>query len=81
MQLFSADPAIFKKKINFFFAVENKEKPPSKVAYYRPEFSIAQNQPKSQFPLKLLTAQLLYNDFGFSRLGIRTCQTETSLKV
>ena len=37
MQLFSADPTMFSKKINVFFAHENMKKLCSKVAHNRPQ--------------------------------------------
>ena len=55
MQLFSADPTMFSKKINVFFAHENMKKLCSKVAHNRPQTFFSQvrpgcpNQPRIDF--------------------------------
>jgi hypothetical protein len=55
MQLFSVDSTIFKKKIKFYFDLENMKKPSSKVAHNWPPnfFSVLPTSPKS--------AQILYS--------------------
>ena len=50
MQLFRADTRVFLKKKYFFFAHENIEKLPSKVAHNRPQIFFQYCQPTQNHP-------------------------------
>ena len=75
------EPKEVRKLIIFYFAHENMEKLPSKVAHNRSNFFFQYCQPtgpkpaqiSNSVPWKLLTARLMYNDFEYPKHLIMWC--------